>query len=181
MARPAPASARLYAAVLLAVVAADGGAQPAVASAGARPSAAVAMPVAGESLDGWCARLQRAEPFVPFRCSVVQDWLDASHPSLTRRVQLRGIDVLAGFELARRLFDVPASIRLPRSGPREQVIEDPGKPAEVWESTLTVARDAAGAPRQAAWFERREGAGRTVTVRRIDARTIEVGEAAFAD
>jgi len=154
------------------------GAQPAAARAKGLP---VAMPASGEPFEAWCRRLERAEPFVGFRCTVESDWLDPSHPGRTRRVRLRVADFPAAFELARRLFAVPASVVLPRSGPREQVIEDPGKPAEVWESTLTVSRDAAGAPRRASWFERREGSGRTVTVRRIDARTIELGEVAFAD
>jgi hypothetical protein len=175
-----PAVLACAALALLAGAPGHAGAASTAPAVAARP-AAVATPAAGETFEAWCARLQRAEPFVPFRCSVETDWLDPSHPSRTRRVQLRIADFGAAFELARRLFQVPASVTLPRSGPREQAVEDPGKPAEVWESTLTVARDAAGAPRRASWFERREGSGRTVTVRRIDARTIELGEAAFAD
>lgn len=44
-----------------------------------------------------------------------------------------------------------------RSGPPEQTIEDPDKPAAVWKSTLTVRRAADGSLQELRWYERREG------------------------
>ena len=147
----------------------------------ARPAPWPAKPAAGESFDAWCTRLRTAEPVVPFRCTREDDWTEPGHPSRTQRVRWPGTDVARAFELARALFGVPASVAPPRAGPREQAIEDPGKPAEVWESTLTVRRAADGGLREARWFERREGSGRTVVARRVDARFVEVSEVAFAD
>lgn len=178
---PGAARVRALAVALgLALGLAPWAASPAAAQS-ARTAAWPAQPAAGESFATWCARLRTAEPFVPFRCTVEDDWTEPGHPSRTQRVRWPGADVARAFELARALFGVRASVALPRSGPREQTIEDPGKPAEVWESTLTVRRAADGALREARWFERREGAGRTVVARRVDARYVEVSEVAFAD
>ncbi len=141
----------------------------------------LAAPAPGESFDAWCTRLRTARPFVPFRCTREDDWTEPGHPSRTQRVRWPGTDAAGAFELARALFGVPASVEPPRTGPREQTIEDPGRPAEVWESTLTVRRGPDGVLREARWFERREGAGRTVVARRVDARFVEVSEVAFAD
>jgi hypothetical protein len=190
--RRAASCSRLVA--LLLTVAACGGAPAAaqtvassakpVASSPRSPAPVAPRPAApkpGESFDAWCARLRTAEPFVPFRCTREDDWTEPGHPSRTQRARWAGSDVARAFEHARALFGVPASVVPPRSGPREQTIEDPGKSAEVWESTLTVRRGADGTVREARWFERREGSGRTVVARRVDARFVEVSEAAFAD
>ena len=126
-------------------------------------------------------RLQTAEPFVPFRCVREDDWTEPGHPSRTLRIRYAGTDVVRSFGLARTLFDVPASVVPPRSGPREQTLEDPGRAAEVWSSTLLVRRAADGTVRELRWSERREGSGRSVTARRVDARTVELAEVAFAD
>ena len=160
---------------LAAALASPAAAQP------ARPALFPAKPAAGESFEAWCARLPATKPFVPFRCTREDDWTEPGHPSRTQRVRWAGTDVARAFELARALFGVPASVTLPRTGPREQTIEDPRKPSEVWESTLLLKRGADAGLREARWFERREGGGRTVTARRIDARFIEVSEVAFAD
>ena len=154
---------------------------PPAAAQSSRPAPVPAKPNAGESFDAWCARLRTAEPFVPFRCTREDDWTEPGHPSRTQRVRWAGSDVARAFELARTLFGVPASVTPTRTGPREETIEDPRKPAEVWESTLTLRRAADASLREARWFERREGTGRTVIARRIDARFVEVSEVAFAD
>jgi hypothetical protein len=154
---------------------------PPSAAQSSRAAPTPAKPGAGESFEAWCARLRRAEPFVPFRCTREDDWTEPGHPSRTHRIRWAGSDVAQAFELARALFGVPASLTLPRTGPREQTIEDPRKPPEVWESTLALRRAADASLREARWFERREGSGRTVTARRIDSRFVEVSEVAFAD
>jgi hypothetical protein len=126
----------------------------AVPSAVAQPRAAWPLaPRAAETFDAWCRRLQSAEPFVPFRCLREDDWTEPGHPSRTLRVRFAGGDVARAFELGRALFGMPASVVPPRTGPREQTVEDPAKPAEVWESTLTVRRGADGVPRELRWSE----------------------------
>ena len=92
-----------------------------------------------------------------------------------------GNDVGRAFELARALFKVPASVAPPPSGPPEQTIEDPEKPAAVWESTLTVRRATDGSLQDLSWYERREGWGRTVQARRVDDQFVETSEVQFAD
>jgi hypothetical protein len=173
--------AALLSAVLPAVLpATSADAQPS-GPARAGVAANLAAPTAGEAFEAWCLRLRTAEPFVPYRCMHEDDLTEPGHPARTRRVRWVGTDVARAFELARALFDVPASVVTPGSGPREQSIEDPRKPSEVWESTLTVRRASDGSLREARWHERREGSGRTVSARRVDARFVEVSEVAFAD
>ena len=162
----------LYALLVLAITACS--ASPASAQ---QP----ALPKPGEGFEVWCKRLEDAEPFVPFRCTVEDDWTDPGHPSRTQRVRWPGTDVGRAFELARALFKVPASVAPPTSGPPEQTIEDPRKPAEVWESTLTVRRAADGSLQELRWYERREGWGRTVLVRRVDDQFVEISDEQFAD
>lgn len=172
---------RLCAALLsVALPATPAGAQPSGPTRGG-VAANLAAPAAGEPFEAWCVRLRTAEPFVPYRCMHEDDLTEPGHPSRTRRVRWVGTDVARAFELARALFGVPASVVTPRSGAREQSIEDPRKPAEVWESTLTVRRAPDGSLREARWHERREGSGRMVSARRVDARFVEVSEVAFAD
>jgi hypothetical protein len=140
-----------------------------------------ALPTPDEGFEAWCKRLQGAEPFVPFHCIVEDDWTDPGHPTRVHRVRWPGTDVGRAFELARALFKVPASIVPPPAGPPEQTIEDPRKPAAVWESTLTVRRAADGSLQELSWYERREGWGRTVLARRVDDQFVETSEVQFAD
>lgn len=163
---------QLYAALLLAVAAWS--ASPA---SGQQP----ALPTPGEGFEAWCKRLQGAEPFVPFRCIVEDDWTDSGHPTRVHRVRWPGTDVGRAFELARALFKVPASVAPPPAGPPEQTIEDPRKPDTVWESTLTVRRAPDGSLQELSWYERREAWGRTVLARRVDADFVETSEVQFAD
>ncbi|MFM7626005.1 MAG: hypothetical protein ACKO7G_05970 [Gammaproteobacteria bacterium] len=95
----------------------------AITACSASPASAQqpALPKPGEGFEVWCQRLQDAEPFVPFRCTV----------------------------------------------------EDPRKPAEVWESTLTVRRAADGSLQELRWYERREAWGRTVLARRVDDQFVD--------
>jgi hypothetical protein len=113
------------------------------------------LPKPGEGFEVWCKRLQDADPFVPFQCAVEDDWTDPGHPSRTQRVCWPGTDVGRSFELALALFKVPASVVPPPAGPPEQTIDDPHKPAAVWESTLTVRRAADGSLQELSWYERR--------------------------
>lgn len=112
------------------------------------------LPTPDEGFEAWCKCLQDAEPFVPFQCAV---------------------------ELARVLFKVPASVVPPPAGPPEQTIEGPRKPEAAWESTLTVRRADDGSLQELSWYERREGWGRTVLARRVDADFVETSEVQFAD
>ena len=157
--------------------------QPAKPAARPAPASAppLALPTPGEGFEAWCKRLRDAEPFVPFHCVIEDDLTEPTRPTRTLRVRWPGADVGRAFELARALFDVPASVVPPRSGPREQTIEDPRKPAGVWESTLTVRRAADGSLRELRWFEHRDGWGRTVLARRVDARFVETSEEQFVD
>lgn len=76
----------------------------------------------------------------------------------------------------------PASSQpAPPAGPPEQTIEDPRKPAAVWESTLTVRRASDGSLRELSLYERREAWGRSVLARRIDNQFVETSEVQFAD
>ena len=179
---------RRHLSFVVVLAAAAWGASPASgqpAKPAARPAPASAPPLAvpspGEGFEAWCKRLRDAEPFVPFHCVVEDDLTEPGHPSRTLRVRWPGTDVGRAFELARALFNVPASVAPPRAGPREQTIEDPRKPAAVWESTLTVRRAADGSLRELRWHERRDGWGRTVLARRVDARFVETSEVQFAD
>jgi hypothetical protein len=140
-----------------------------------------ALPTPGEGFEAWCKRLQDAEPFVRFHCIVEDDWTEPGHPTRVHRVRWPGTDVGRAFELARALFKVPASVVPPPAGPPEQTIEDPRKPAAVWESTLTVRRAADGSLQELSWYERREGWGRTILARRVDADFVETSEVQFAD
>ncbi|MEY5061377.1 MAG: hypothetical protein RIS45_1298 [Planctomycetota bacterium] len=85
------------------------------------------------------------------------------------------------FELARTLFKVPASVVPPPAGPPEQMIEDPRKPAAVWEPTLTERRAADGSLREPSWYERRGGWDRTVLAPRVDDQFVETSEVQSAD
>lgn len=155
------------------------GAAPASGQPASTPQ--LTAPSPGEGFEAWCRRLPDADPFVPFHCVTEDDWTEPTHPSRTQRVRWPGSDVGRAFELARALFEVPASVVPPRTGPREQQIEDPRKPAEVWESTLTVQRADDGGLRELRWHERREGSGRTVVARLADAGFVEVSQESFAD
>jgi hypothetical protein len=150
------------------------------AVAGSAPRAQP-LPARAESFDAYCTRLESATPFVPFRCIAESDWTDPGHPGRTRRIVLRSTDFERAVDVARRLHKLPDWVAVPAAGPAEQTIEDPAKPASMWESTLKVRRARDGRPQRIDYVQRADGSGRTVTVQRLDARRIEVVEAAFAD
>ena len=152
--------------------------------AGPLPAAAAAAlpaPVAKESFEAYCARLATVPDAPPYRCGWEEDRLDPGRPMRVARLAVRATDVGAAWELARRLFDVPAALALPPRGEPVETIADPARPEHAWTSELRVERGPDGSVRRAEYTWRAEGGGRRVIVSRRDSRTIELREETFGD
>jgi hypothetical protein len=137
-------------------------------------------PQKGESFLGFCERLGRRTEIL-FKCEVDTDHLDRSHPSQGRTLRIPWASVEAGLELAKPLFDIPASVKLPAQGPAEQVIDlkpDPKRHLDM--ARLTVKRNQAGRITGVDYFEKAEAGGRSVDLTRTGP-VLVISEQSFAD
>jgi len=171
---------RLSAAVLCA---AFGAVLCASGTARAQSAARLAAPLPNpkESLQAYCARLERQAETIRFKCAWQLDWLDPSRPVSMRSIEFATTDFARVFAIARALHGIPATLSLPAQGPAEQTIADPKKPAYLWTSELMVRRASGGQIERADYTSRGEGGGSGVRVMRKDGGTIVIEEGAFGD
>jgi len=151
------------------------------AAAHAQPRSVLPAPKPKETLEAYCARLERLAETVRFRCAWEIDWLDPGRPSTSRRIEFASTDFARVFEIARGLHGIPTSLRIPAQGPMEQTVADPRKPAHVWTSELSIRRSGAGQVEQVDYTSRQEGGGSSVRVQRKEGGLIVIEAGAFGD
>jgi len=129
-------------------------------------SAIAPMPNSKEAFPAYCARLSRTLPAIQFKCEDITDYSDLSRPTMNRTLTLYAGDFGRAYAIATRLFEIPAGLTLPASGPATQTIVDPRKPANVWTSELIIKRAKPDQITSAAHSFRQEGTGSVTTVSR---------------
>jgi len=108
--------------------------------------------------------------------------LKGQHQSKESSVTLEGINIQEGFLIARKLFEIPESLKYPPpSSEKDMVIPDPEKPAYVWIRELQIQRNDAGEIVEIRYFRRQEGGGTSAMVKKMEADNIMIGIADFAD
>lgn len=148
-----------------------------------QPASRLAAPLPNpkESLQSYCARLERQAETVRFKCAWQIDWLDPSRPTTSRTIEFETSDFARVFAVARALHGIPASLSLPVQGPAQQTIADPKKPPYLWTSELAIKRSPSGQIESAQYSARGEGGGSGVRVMRKEGGTILIEDGAFGD
>lgn len=152
-----------------------------VAASGADRLTAPPMPKADPSFEAYCQQLGKVLPSIRYRCLFEDNMLDESRPSMSRRIEFATTDFRRVFRIGRVLMGIPASLRIPESGPAEQTLSEPNKPESVQSSDLTIKRSPNGQLESVEYDRYSEGSATQRRVGRMPGGLIFIEWSSLAD
>lgn len=139
------------------------------------------IPKADQSFEAYCKQLGKVLPPIRYRCLFEDNMLDEQNLSMSRRIEFSTTDFTKVFRIGRVLMGIPASLRIPESGPAEETLSEPNKPESHQWSDLTIKRSPKGQVESVEYDRYSEGSATQRRVGRMPGGLIFIEWSSLAD